>query len=68
VGALAATGVAIVFLHGAPEGALWWLKMALTAGVAVIQIVVTRQPRPALIRINFGLVLAIIVVSGWMIR
>jgi hypothetical protein len=68
VGALAATGVAIVIQHGAPEGALWGLKMALTAGVAVIQIVVTRQPRPALIRMNFGLVLAIIVVSGWIIR
>jgi hypothetical protein len=69
VGALVATGAALVhYRGGAPAGTLWWLKMALTAAVAVIQIAVTRQPRPALIRLNFGLVLATIVVSGWMIR
>ena len=69
VGALAATGAAIVHLRGgAPEAALWWPKMALAAALAVIQIIVTRQPQPALIRINFVLVLATIVVSGWMIR
>jgi len=69
VGVLVATGAAMVhYRGGAPAGALWWFKMALTAAVAVIQVVVTRQPQPLLIRINFGLVLGTIVVSGWMIR
>jgi hypothetical protein len=69
VAALVVTGLAIVHLRGGPmEGAMWWLKLVLTAAVAIIQIVVTRRPQPALIRINFGLVLAAMVVSGWTVR
>jgi hypothetical protein len=69
VGALAVSGVVIVRIRGGvPAGALWWVKMALLAGVVVIQLLVTRRPNPKLIGINFILVLAMMLVSGWMIR
>jgi hypothetical protein len=69
VGVLAASGLAIVqFRGGPPPGTLWWLKMSLLAAVVVIQLLVSRRPVPKLIGINFALVLAIMLVSGWMIR
>jgi hypothetical protein len=69
VGVLGASGVAILQLRGGvPSGQLWWLKMALLTAVVVIQLLVTRRPIPKLIGINFVLVLAMMLVSGWMIR
>jgi hypothetical protein len=69
VGVLAASGIAILqFRAGAPPGQLWWVKMGLLAAVVIIQLLVTRRPNPKLIGLNFILVLAMMLVSGWMIR
>jgi hypothetical protein len=65
---LAATG-AFAFRYSAGElQGLWWIKMALFAGVIVVQAFVQRRPSPLLIRANLALVLAVMVVSGWAIR
>jgi hypothetical protein len=69
LGLLVASGLSILHLRGAaPVGALWWLKMALVAAVVGIQLLTTPRPRPKLIGLNLALVLAAVLVSGWMIR
>ena len=50
---------------GWPE---WWAKWALVAAIMVLQLLMTRRPRPALFRAYFALVLATIAVSGWVTR
>jgi hypothetical protein len=69
LGVLVASGLMILqFRGGTPASALWWVKMALVAAVVGIQLMVTPRPLPKLIGLNLALVLAAILVSGWMIR
>jgi hypothetical protein len=62
------TGIVNSKLRGMPEGPLWWAKMGLFVVIIGVQVVLTRNPRPAWIRANFVLALTMIVVSGWVIR
>jgi hypothetical protein len=68
IAGLAATGIASVAMHGAPDNALWWIKLASFAAVVAVQVPLTRRPIPALARINFALVLATILVSALAVR
>jgi hypothetical protein len=65
---LMATGFAAMIDRGTPGGPLWSLKLALLAAIVALQVPLTRRPSAVLIRVNFILVLAIIVVSGWTTR
>lgn len=65
---LAATGSVILALSGAPQNALWWTKLGLFAAILIAQALLSRRPAASVIRLNFGLVLAIILVSAWAIR
>ncbi len=47
---------------------LLMVKLALVAAFAIIQLVLTRRPVPALIFASFGLALVIVVLSGWLAR
>ena len=67
LGLLVASGLIIFQVRGG-AGALWWVKMALVAVIVGIQLLVTPRPVPKLIGLNLALVLAAILVSGWMIR
>lgn len=68
IAVLIATGVfALSYRAGALEG-LWWVKLGLLGAVVIVQALLTRRPSPSLIRINLALVLAIVVLSGWVIR
>ncbi len=62
------TGIVNSKLRGMPEGALWWSKMGLFLALIALQVALTRRPHPAAIRINFALALAMLLVSGWVIR
>ncbi len=66
--AIAVTGAVGLMLRGWTGGWLWWTKLGLFAAIAIIQLPLSRHPVPALIRINFVLVIAAIVVSGWALR
>jgi hypothetical protein len=66
--ALVATGGASILLRGTLGGMLWWIKLALVVAIIAIQVPLTRRPHPNLVRINFALVLAVILVSGWALR
>jgi hypothetical protein len=63
---LLATGMVLVSGHG--WSPILLLKLALVAAFAVIQVVLTGRPVPALIFANFGLALVIVVLSGLLIR
>lgn len=62
------TGIVNSKLRGMPEGALWWTKMGLFLALIGLQVALTRRPYPVAIRTNLALVLATLVVSGWIIR
>jgi hypothetical protein len=47
---------------------LWWVKLALLGALIAVQALLLGRPSPWLIRANLALVLAIVVVSGWVIR
>jgi hypothetical protein len=50
-------------------GGMWWtVKLVLLAGIALMQLVLTWRPVAFAIIGNFLLTLAIMVVSGWMVR
>jgi len=66
--ALWGTGVLNAKLHGTPEGVLWWTKMALFFAIIASQVLLSRGSGPRPGRLNFVLVLAMVVVSGWVIR
>ena len=66
--ALGGTGIVNYMLGGVPKGIAWVIKMALFVAIVALQLVLTRKAHPALIRINFLVALAVIVVSGWVIR
>lgn len=66
---LIATGLALVHQRGAaPEGLVSGLKLAGVTVIVIMQVLVTRRPRPALIGFNLIVVLLTILFSGWMIR
>lgn len=62
------TGIVNSKLRGMPEGPIWWTKMGLFLALIALQVALTRRPHPAAIRINFVLALAMLLVSGWVIR
>ncbi len=66
--AIAGTGAVGLVLRGFSGDWLWWTKLGLFAAIAIVQVPLSRHPGPALIRINFVLVIAAIVVSGWALR
>lgn len=66
--ALWGTGVANSSLKEMPEGALWWIKLGLFVAIITTQAALIHSPRPKLVRLNFALVVAMILVSGWVIR
>jgi hypothetical protein len=63
---LAITGLAL--MAGSGLDALLALKIALVVIFALIQVVLTRRPAPALIMANFALALVILVLSGLLSR
>jgi hypothetical protein len=63
-----ASGVLLVVWTREPQGALWTAKLVLLAGVAILQVVLTVRPLPLAIIGNLLLTLAVMVVSGWMVR
>jgi hypothetical protein len=65
---LCVTGILSLAIRGTPAGALWVTKLALVVAIGIIQILMTRRLRPALIRIYFALVLATIPVAGLVLR
>jgi len=66
--ALWGTGVMNAKLHGTPEGVLWWTKMGLFFAIIACHALMSRGSSPRLGRVNFALVLVMVVVSGWVIR
>jgi hypothetical protein len=65
---LLSAGGIVHFRGGVPEGGLWWLKWALVLTVIGLQAAIARSPRPGVIRLNFYVVLATIVISAVAIR
>ncbi len=63
---LLATGLGLVSGHG--WSPILLLKLALVAAFAIIQVVLTHRPLPALILANFALALLIVVLSGLLAR
>lgn len=66
--ALWLTGIVNSKLRGMPEGPLWWTKMGLFLALIALQVALTRRPYPAAVRVNFVLAIAMLLVSGWVIR
>lgn len=66
--ALAATGVLLIGFTGERAGLFWSLKLGLFGGVLVSQAVITIRPVAPAIIANFVLTLALMIVSGWMVR
>ena len=62
------TGVANSKLHELPEGILWWIKIALFVAILTTQVALMQRPDPAKVRLNLALVIAMVLVSGWVIR
>jgi hypothetical protein len=58
----------LVLMAGYGLGAILALKIALVVLFALIQVGLTRRPARALIMVNFALALAIVVLSGLLIR
>lgn len=65
--AVCLSGVYIGFTRE-PAGLWWTVKLALLAGIAVMQLILTFRPVAVAIVGNFLLTLAIMVVSAWMTR
>ena len=66
--ALWLTGIVNSKLRGMPEGPLWWTKMGLFLALIALQVALTRRPYPTVVRVNFALTVAMLLVSGWVIR
>lgn len=62
------SGIVNSKLRGMPEGVFWWTKMGLFVALIALQVALMRRPHPAAIRINFALAIAMLLVSGWVIR
>jgi hypothetical protein len=67
IAAIIVTGLPGAIARGGPSG-LIWVKVALFAAILVVQLLMARNPGRTLIRTNFALVAAVIVVSSWAIR
>lgn len=65
---LALTGSAAMHLHAAPSGIAWTVKLALVAGIVVLQVLISRRPVAWSIQAGFWITLAAIVVAGSSIR
>ena len=65
--AIVVTGLPGMFSRGAP-GAIGSVKLALFVAILVVQLLMARDLRTPLVRANFVLVAAVIVVSSWAIR
>lgn len=68
IAALFVTGLIGVMLRGFAGDLMWWIKFGLFVAIVIVQIPLTRRPAPTLIRINFALIIAAIVVSAWALR
>jgi hypothetical protein len=62
------TGVLNAKLRDMPEGILWWTKIGLFVAILTTQVSLMRRLGPAKIRLNFALLIAMVIVSGWVIR
>jgi len=62
------TGVANAKLHELPEGILWWTKIGLFAAILTTQVSLMQRPAGTKVRLNLALVIAMVLVSGWVIR
>jgi hypothetical protein len=67
IAALVVTGLPGAGSRGAPD-TLGWVKLALFAAIVAIQFLLARELRTPLVRTQFVLVAAVIVVSSWAIR
>ncbi len=65
---LVLTGTAAMHLRGAPSGVVWTIKLALVAGIVVLQVLMSRRPVAWSIQAGFWITLAAIVVAGSTIR
>jgi hypothetical protein len=68
VAGLLLSAAGMLQFRGVPEGGLWWLKWALVLTVVGLQASIAANPRPGVIRLNFFVVLATIVISAVAIR
>jgi hypothetical protein len=66
--ALWLTGIVNSKLRGMPEGPLWWTKMGLFLALIALQFALTRRVSRAAVRVNFAVTVAMLLVSGWVIR
>jgi len=66
--ALWLSGIVNSKLRGMPEGVFWWTKMGLFLALIALQVAMTKRPYPTVVRVNFALTIAMLVVSGWVIR
>jgi hypothetical protein len=66
--AICLTGVLLISFRNVPGGLFWSLKLWLLAGIGVMQLLLTWRLLPLAIVGNFVLTLAIMIVSGWMLR
>lgn len=62
------TGVLNAKLRDMPEGILWWTKIGLFVAILTTQVSLMRRLGPTKIRLNFALLIAMVIVSGWVIR
>jgi hypothetical protein len=68
MGLLVTSGALLLTFRDAPANALWWTKMMLLTAAVFVQWLLSRKPTASVIRANFVLVLAILVVAGLAIR
>jgi hypothetical protein len=62
------TGVVNAKLRDIPEGILWWTKIGLFAAILTTQVSLMQRLGPTKIRLNLALVIAMVLVSSWVIR
>ena len=62
------TGVVNAKLRDIPEGILWWTKIGLFVAILTTQVSLMQRLGPTKIRLNLALVIAMVLVSSWVIR
>lgn len=68
IAVLLLTGVTVALANGMPINAFWWYKISLFIVVLGVQAWLFRRPAAILVRLNFVIILVIVVLSGLMVR